>query len=65
MGIALMTDIPDDFIARRIKDGMKRYGQLHNPKAGTQMAARFRNGRYGFVAQFAGKLLQLGITQLF
>jgi hypothetical protein len=65
MRIALMADIPDDFITWCIKDGMKSHGQFYNPKASAKMATGFRNCGYGFAAQFVGKLLQLGLTKLF
>ena len=42
--IGLMADIPDDAVARRVEHIMQRHGQLDDPEAGAEVAARDRHG---------------------
>ena len=39
MHIALMADVENQFILRRMKDTVNRQGQLHHTQVGRQMAA--------------------------
>ena len=41
VGIGLVPDIPDDFIAGRIKNIVQRNGELNDAKARRQVAAGF------------------------
>ncbi len=57
--IGLMAHVPDERIARRLKDMMKGDGQFHNAKAGPQMAARRRNAFDHVMAKLAGQSFEL------
>ena len=57
--IALVADIPDDAVMRRVKDVMKGNCQFDNAKSGAQMTAGNRNRIQHFCPQFFGQLWQL------
>ena len=59
--IALVPDVPNDLVARRVKDGMQRHGQFHHAQTRAQMAAGHRNRADGFGAQFIGQLAQFPV----
>ena len=42
VGIALVPDIPDDLVARRLKSVVKGYRELYDPESGADVAARTR-----------------------
>jgi hypothetical protein len=42
MGIALVADVPDDLIARRLKGVVEGHRKLYNAEPGPDMAARTR-----------------------
>src|SRR5262249_31998345 len=56
--IGLMADIPDQAIARRIKDVMQRHRQLDYAETSTEMAAGRRDSADRFVAELVGNLPQ-------
>ena len=68
VAISLVADIPHDLVAWRVKQVMKRDGQLHRAQAGGQMAADLRDHGDHVIAQLlgddgkilAGNLLQIG-----
>src|SRR5439155_21235150 len=57
--VALMTDIPDEFVLRRGEDGMQRDGQLHHAEIRTEVTAVPGKDRDELVAEFLRQLLQL------
>ena len=59
-----MADIPDQPVARRVKDVMQRHGQLDNAEPGTEMPAGDRHGVDQLIAQFVGDLAQIGLGKL-
>ena len=61
--IALMSDVPDDLVARRVEDGVQRYGQFDNAETRAQMPAGDGDGADRFCAQFVGEVAQVGIRQ--
>ena len=63
--IALVTNIPDQLVARGVEDCVDRHSQFHNPKTRAQMPAGDRNRADGFGAQFMGKLGQLAVRKGF
>ena len=65
MRVALVADIPDDLVARGVKDRMQRHGQLYHAKPGAQVSAGFRHGRDRLGPQFTRDLGQFGIGQAF
>ena len=50
--IGLMTNVPDQFVLRRIEDIVKRHRQLDHAEGGSQMAAGHGHGRNHFLAKF-------------
>ena len=62
--VALMANIPDEFVIGRIEHIMDRRGQLHHAQARPQMATGDAHGSDGFGAQFVGQLAQLFGLQL-
>ena len=59
MRIALMADIPDQPVVRRVENIMDSGSQLDNAKSSAQMAAGDGNCRNGFGTQLVGKLAKL------
>ena len=37
--IALVADVPDQLVVRRVEDGVDRHRQLHHPEPGAEVAA--------------------------
>jgi len=64
MGIALMTDIPDQAIIRRVEYVMQRHGQFDNAQPRTQMPARLGHRANGRCTQLIGQLPQLRWLQM-
>lgn len=56
MNIALVTNIPNNVVMRRIKNAMKRYRKLDNAKIGGQMPTGLLNGFDKPCTNFVGKL---------
>jgi hypothetical protein len=44
VGVALMPDIPDQLVHRRVEDGVDRHRQLDDAEGGAEMPPGFRNG---------------------
>ena len=65
VGVALVADIPDQLIHRRVKDGMDRHRQFHHPQRRPQMPAGFRDDRNHFSPHFIGQSPQFAIAQRF
>ena len=65
VGIALVADIPDDLVARGVKDRVQGDGQFDNAEARAKVAAGDGNGADGFGAQLVGQLAQLAVGQTF
>ena len=63
MRIGLMANVPNQAIARGVKNVMERGGQFDNAKAGAQMAAGVGNHGDGLAAQFVGKLPELAFGE--
>ena len=57
--IALVPDIPDQRVARRIEDVVQCRGQLDHTQPGTQMPTRDRDGVDRLRTQLVGQLAQL------
>ena len=57
--IALVANIPDQTVIWRVEDIMDRGRQFDDAQASAQMAAGYRNCRYGFSAQFIRELAKL------
>ena len=53
--IGLMPHIPDQPVARRVKNVMQGHRQLNHPKASPKMATGDRDGTDGFLPQLVGK----------
>ncbi len=43
VGIALVADVPDDLVQRRVEDPMQGQGQVHGPQVGRQVPAVLRD----------------------
>ena len=65
VGIALVTHVPDDLVARRIEHGVQRHSQFDHAKPGPQVPACHRDGRDRLGPQFVRHLPQLRIRQPF
>ncbi len=63
MRLALMPDIPDQTVIRRIEHGVNGDGQFDNAKTRAKMATGGGHGIDRFTAQFVGKLFQLRIVK--
>ena len=63
MGVALVSDIPDQSVVWRVKDGMQGDSQFDGAEIGRQVPAGLRNGVDQEFAQFAGQLRQLLAVQ--
>ncbi len=60
MGIALVADIPDELVIRRIEDRMDRHGQFDHAQARAKVAAGHCDDIDDFLADFVSDLLDLG-----
>jgi hypothetical protein len=58
-----MAHVPDDPVARRVKDGMQGNGQLHDPQPGPQMPAGDGHGGNRLGPHLVGKLSQIAVAQ--
>ncbi|OUD86217.1 hypothetical protein CMMCAS04_15545 [Clavibacter michiganensis subsp. michiganensis] len=58
-----MTHVPHQTVVRGVKHVMQRYGQLDDPKTGTEMPSGLANGVQQLQAQFIGQGFELGFTQ--
>jgi hypothetical protein len=61
--IALVADIPDQLVARRIENVMQGDRQLDDPQARAQVAPGDRNRVDHLLAQFVGNLAQVAFLQ--
>src|SRR5215472_6988390 len=61
--VALVADVPDDAVARRVEDVMQRDGELHRAKVGRQMPAGARDGFEDELAQLLRELRQILFAQ--
>jgi hypothetical protein len=61
--IGLVADVPDQPVARRLKHVVQRDGELDNTQPGAQMAARYRDGADGLLAQFIRELAQRRLVE--
>ena len=61
--ITLMAHVPDDLVARRIKNRMQGDGQLHHTQPGPQMPAGHGNSRNRFSPHLIRQLTQLRVGQ--
>src|SRR6266700_573584 len=59
VGVALVADIPNDFVGGCVEHVMQRYGQLDYAQPGTKMAASVSDCVDGFGAQLIGEPLEL------
>mmetsp|Transcript_73085 Transcript_73085/g.171409 ORF Transcript_73085/g.171409 Transcript_73085/m.171409 type:complete len:217 (+) Transcript_73085:1941-2591(+) len=57
--LALVGDVPADFVTRGVKNVVKCYGQLNHAQAGTEMSSCDRDGIQHLPPNFVGKLLEL------
>jgi len=57
--VALVTDIEDQPVIRRVEDIVDGSGQLDNAEACTQVAAGFRHGRDCLGTQLVSELAQV------
>jgi hypothetical protein len=58
MGIGLVANIKDDFVRRRIKDKVKRNGEINNAKAWGKMPPGTGDGLNDFAANLGCQLRQ-------
>jgi hypothetical protein len=58
--IGLVSDVPDDAIARRVEDVVQGDGQFHRPQIRSQVAAGAGDGLHQKVSQFFRYLRQFG-----
>ena len=65
MGIALVSDVEDDPVARAVVDAVKRDRQLDRSEVRSEMAAGFRNGIDQAGAYFRAEGFQLLRIQFF
>jgi hypothetical protein len=56
--IGLVADVPNQPVARRIEYVVQSHGELDHTQPGAQMAARYRDGADGLLAQFIRELAQ-------
>ena len=57
--VALVADVPDQPVVRRVEDGVDRHRQFHHPKAGAQVPPGHRHGAHRLGPQLVGQLAQL------
>src|SRR3546814_19204494 len=62
--IALVADVPDDLVARRVEHIVERGRQLDDAESRSQMPARRPHRRTPFGAQFVGELAEVFGVQL-
>ncbi|OIQ71187.1 hypothetical protein GALL_472000 [mine drainage metagenome] len=55
--IALVPDVPDQLVARRVKHGVNRHGKFNHAQPRAQMAAGFRHRRNRLCPHFVSQLL--------
>ena len=63
VSIALMADIPHQFVARGLEDRVQRNGEFHRSQVGGQVAAGARNRIYYHRPEFRGELNAFGRRQ--
>ena len=63
--VALMADVPDEFVVRRGEDVVEGDGQFDDAEVGAEVAAVFGQLGDQFVADFPGQLFQLIERQFF
>ena len=59
MRVALVTDVPDQFVLWGIEHCVQCNGQFDNTETRAKMTARFANGVNGLGAQFLGQTLEV------
>lgn len=59
--IALVADIPDDLVTRRIEDAVQSHGKLDHPEARGEMAAGAPDRRYDLVADLLAERDELAL----
>ncbi len=57
--LALVANVPDQTVIGRVENIMDRGREFDDAQASAQMAAGYRNCRYGFSAQFIRELAKL------
>src|SRR5262249_41591290 len=62
--IALVADVPDETVARRIEQPVQRDGQLDDAETGAEVAARGRHRFDQIRAQLVGDVLELRFGNL-
>ncbi len=62
--IALVADVPDQDVVRRVEDVVQGRRQLDHAEAGAKVAAGYRYGRDQLLAQLVGELAQVVLLQL-
>lgn len=62
--VALVADVPDQAIRRRVEHIMQRDSELDYAEAGAEVAAGLRHRIDRFLSQFLGELRQLGRLKL-
>src|SRR6266481_2901846 len=65
MDVALMTDIHDKAVSRRIEDTMQSDGQFDHAEIWSQMSAGLRKNFDQFIAYFLSELRQILFTKRF
>ena len=63
MRVGLVTDVPDQFVMRRVEDMVQRDGQLDHAKPRAEMAAGDSNRGDQLLPKLLGELLQLIVLQ--
>ena len=58
-GYALVADVPDELVIRRVEHFMQRDGELDHAKACAKMAAGHRDGIDGLLAELGRELRQV------
>ena len=64
VGIALVTHIPDDLVARAVEHAVQRHRELDRAQAGRQVAAHLAHAREDGLPDFPGKKRQFGLCEL-
>ena len=62
--IALVADVPDDLVPRRVKNRMQSHRQFHHAKRRAQVASGLGHRLDDFGAQLIAQLAQLRIRQV-
>src|SRR5215472_2137294 len=65
MDVALVADIPNEFVFGRAENKMQRDGQLHHSKVWAQVPAVFRQPRNHLLPQLFSQFQQLLDSQTF